>query len=193
MIESKQMDWSSKEKIQKPECLIEYNKYMKGVDQMEQYLSFNTMIDRTHCPNTKLMLYLLSVSDINAFVVYKDLNPESKMTHEEFKLAGFEDWTRYSKLPPKPLKFNSKTINSFDPKNKIYSFTLDGKEHDMIPISSKTRSKNLQRKCRICSTKEKPVKTSYMCKKCMVPLHNGHCYMRYHTILQNYFSSMSKH
>ncbi|XP_026467688.1 piggyBac transposable element-derived protein 4-like [Ctenocephalides felis] len=47
MVESHNIEWKTREKIWKPICVIDYNKYMSGVDRADQYLSYFSIVRRT--------------------------------------------------------------------------------------------------------------------------------------------------
>ena len=37
-------------------------------------------------------------------------------------------------------------------------------------------------RCHVCATHKKRSETRYICKFCLVPLHKGECFQRYHTL-----------
>ena len=60
IVESHNIDWVSKEKIWKPICVVQYNKYMKGVDRADQYLSYFSMVHRTKKWTKRCAMFLIN-------------------------------------------------------------------------------------------------------------------------------------
>jgi len=46
------------------------------------------------------------------------------------------------------------------------------------------------RRCHVCAAHKKRSETWYICKLCLLPLHKGECFQRYHT-LKHYWSLVS--
>jgi hypothetical protein len=60
--------------IKKPYAVIQYNKFMKGIDRADQYFSFYSVLRNTVKWSIKVVLYLLNCVFFNAFFVYRTLN-----------------------------------------------------------------------------------------------------------------------
>jgi hypothetical protein len=41
------IDRKTSEEINKPNCIVQYKKYMKGVDRADQYLSYSSIVRKT--------------------------------------------------------------------------------------------------------------------------------------------------
>ena len=57
--------------IKKPYDVVQYNKFMKGVDRADQYLSYYSVLRKTIKWSKKVVLYLLNCALFNAFFVYR--------------------------------------------------------------------------------------------------------------------------
>ena len=57
--------------IKKPYAVIQYKKFMNGVDRADQYLSFYSVLRRTVKWSKQVVLYLLNCALFNAFFVYR--------------------------------------------------------------------------------------------------------------------------
>jgi nucleoside diphosphate kinase len=55
--------------IKKPYAVCQYNKFIKGVDRAEQYLSFYSVLRKTVKCSKKVVLYLLNCALFNALFV----------------------------------------------------------------------------------------------------------------------------
>jgi hypothetical protein len=55
---------------------------------------------------------------------------------------------------------------------------------EKIVKSEEGKRKYPARRCHVCAThkKKKRAETRYICKFCLVPLHKGECFQRYHTL-----------
>lgn len=71
------------ENIPKPICITEYNKYMKGVDRADQFLSYYPILRKSMKWTKKVVLYLINCGLFNAFRVYNELNPTKKIKYCE--------------------------------------------------------------------------------------------------------------
>ena len=78
--------------VKKPSCIREYNKYMKGVDRADQYLSYYSILRKTMKWSKKVMLWLLNCALSNAFRVYKYHNSDSLLSYKHFLLETANYW-----------------------------------------------------------------------------------------------------
>ena len=78
------------ETILKPQCIIEYNQYMSGVDRLDQMISYYPFTRKTY-KWPKKIFYLLEVSLWNSFVLHKARNSCSKHTLHSFQLKIIEE------------------------------------------------------------------------------------------------------
>jgi hypothetical protein len=75
----------------KPLCISQYNMFMKGVDRADQYLAYS-LIRKTVKWTKKVALWLINCAPFNSFLVYKNLNPGSKVKYEEFLVQVAKAW-----------------------------------------------------------------------------------------------------
>lgn len=76
--------------VKKPEMIIEYNKFMNGVDKCDQYLSSYPFNRRTMKWWKKVFVRLVDLAVINAMVIYFEQNPDLKskyQSHKKFRIA----------------------------------------------------------------------------------------------------------
>jgi len=60
--------------IKKPYAVVQYNKFMEGVDKADQYFSYYSVLLRTVKWSITVVLYLLNCALFNAFFLYRTLN-----------------------------------------------------------------------------------------------------------------------
>jgi len=57
--------------VKKPYAVVQYKKFMKGLDRADQYLCFYSVLRKTVKWSIKVVLYLLNCALFNAFFVYR--------------------------------------------------------------------------------------------------------------------------
>jgi hypothetical protein len=69
--------------IKKPYSVVQYNKFIKGIDRADQYLTFYSLLKKTARLFKKVVLYLLNCVLLIAFFVYRTLNT-NKIKYKNF-------------------------------------------------------------------------------------------------------------
>ncbi|XP_035731242.1 piggyBac transposable element-derived protein 4-like [Vespa mandarinia] len=64
----------TKQAITKPQSVIDYNKYMMGVDLADQFLSYYSILRKTVKKTKKTVLFLLNCALLNAYRLYVEFN-----------------------------------------------------------------------------------------------------------------------
>jgi hypothetical protein len=67
-------DRNTNVEIKKPYAVVQYNKFVKGIDRADQYLTYYSVLKKTVKWSKKVVLYLLNCVFFNAFFVYRTLN-----------------------------------------------------------------------------------------------------------------------
>ena len=70
--------------IEKPYAVVRYNKFMKGIDRADKYLSFHSLLRKTVKWSKKVVLNPLNCDLFNAFFVYRTLNTNKKVKYRNF-------------------------------------------------------------------------------------------------------------
>jgi hypothetical protein len=78
--------------IKKPYAVFQYNKFMKGIDRADQYLSFYSVLRKTVKWSKKVVLYLLNCALINAYFVYRTLNTNQKVMYKDLLHEVGRSW-----------------------------------------------------------------------------------------------------
>jgi hypothetical protein len=66
--------------IKKLYAVGQYNKFIKGIDGADQYLSYSSVLKKTIKWLKKVVLYLLNLVLLNVFFVYRALNTNKVKT-----------------------------------------------------------------------------------------------------------------
>ena len=74
--------------IKKPYTVVQYSKFMKGIDRADQYLSYYSLLRKTVKWSKKMVLYLLKCVLFNTFFVYRTLNTNKKSEVQELPARG---------------------------------------------------------------------------------------------------------
>jgi len=75
--------------IKKPCAVVQYNKFMKGIDRADQLL----LSYEENCKMIeKVVLYLLNCALFNAFFVYRTLNTNKKVKYKNFLHKVGRSW-----------------------------------------------------------------------------------------------------
>jgi hypothetical protein len=79
-------------KIKKLYTLVQYNKFMKGIDRADQCLSYYSVLRKTVKWSKKVVLYLLNCVLSNAFFVYRTLKTKKKIKYKSFLHEVGRSW-----------------------------------------------------------------------------------------------------
>ena len=77
--------------IKKPYTVGQYNKFIKGIERADQYLSYYSVLKRTVKWSKKVVLHLLNCVLFNAFFVYRTLNT-NKVKYKNFLHEVGRSW-----------------------------------------------------------------------------------------------------
>jgi len=85
-------DTQTNMEVKKPYAVVQYNKFMKGVDRADQYLNFYSVLRKTVKWLKKVVLYLLNCALFKAFFVYRTLNTDKKVKYKNFLHEVGRSW-----------------------------------------------------------------------------------------------------
>ena len=166
-----------REEVEKPVAIIQYNKYMGGVDMADQLLSYYSFAHRTVKWWRRAFFYLIDMAVVNSYVLYtmKNKNRRQRLTHEKFILTLATDLlvsAGNSASPPTIVNPSSR-----QPVARLVE------RHFLAEIGRKADGRAQQRDCTICS-KRKGIgrkTTIFKCRQCNIPMCVVPCFELYHT------------
>lgn len=148
----------TKENIIKPICVIDYNKNMGGIDNIDRQLSITESIRKSLKWYRKLFFHLLDLALINAHALYNIENEQ--LFFPSFRL---EVVRALLKLAP-----NTSIHLELQPSRLL------GRHFP------KKNDKSGNRQCKLCSLQKVRRRTSYMCSTCNIPLCVVPCFEIFH-------------
>ena len=175
--------------VKKPYAVIQYNKFMKGIDRADQYLSFYSVLRKTIKWLKKVVLYLLNCALFNAFFVYRTLNRNKKVKYKNFLHKVGTSWIsevqNRSESNSDDLQLPEKQTTPRGPKQDLPGrLSGDVRIYKLEKIfgGGEGKRKYPARPCKVCAAHKKWSETRYTCKFCIVPLHKGSCFDKYHSV-----------
>ena len=76
-----------REVVEKPKCILEYNRHMGGVDLSDQLTSYHSFGHRTVKWWRRVFFHLIDTTIVNAYILYKESTQSTrKLTHVNFRV-----------------------------------------------------------------------------------------------------------
>ena len=160
------------EVILKPACVDDYNQSMNGVDRSDQYTVSYPFIRRTRKWWRKLFFYLVEVSVVNSYILYKQVTRDS-LSHLDFRRRLLESLAE-EYMQREELRHASVGR----PRTRPVPTRLDKKLHLLAQRQGR-------RDCVVCSDRSGSRHNSqFYCKTCpdKPALHPTTCFERFHTM-----------
>ena len=175
---------------QKPQVIIQYNKFMNGVDRLDQKIAYYPFIRKTAKWSSKFVTYMMQIAMSNAFILYKARNPTTNKKIKDFMLSCIMAWTQATPAhppgeqpPPPPPAAMATPVH---PRKRVSSTRLEVDFLGHVPVEMQPdathKKKKLYRQCVRCADQGKRKETKYVCPRCdHVPLCLFPCYFEYHS------------
>lgn len=167
--------------IRKPKVVLDYNKYMGGVDCSDMLTNTYADAQKSIKSYKKLVFHLTDLSVTNAFIMFKSVTGNS-ISHVAFvkEIAKFLISVQCLSrpIPKRPGRQSIEIISQLQFRHS---------NHWPCEIQPKEGAKKLKptKICLVCSSRNKRSETRYECKACKVALHIDSCFEAYHTV-QNF-------
>jgi hypothetical protein len=164
--------------INRPLAIDDYNKFMNSVDKFDQ-LKVTYGIDRKSRKFWhRIFFYFLDAAVVNANILYGFLGLP-KISTKDFRLSIVDGLTA-EKIVELGIKSSIESPVTEKKRKVQVSSEIRKKEskHQAIRLESR-------RRCARCSTKEKQVRTAWLCSVCKVPLclsKNRVCFQKYQLV-----------
>jgi hypothetical protein len=153
----------SKETVQKPIAIRDYNQHMRGVDLFDQIATYNSFLHKSKRWQIRIFCHFIEIVVSNAYILYCNVfekaNQKPTLDRYAFRLeiirGLIENHRNQKYLPSFPLL---KT-------KKIFPYVLKKRDCQLEKYSQKER-----KNCRICQVKGKRSQVSYFCSQCQHPV-----------------------
>ena len=134
---------------QKPACVQEYNENMKGVDQMDQNISYYEATRRSLKWTKKVFQWYVQLGVFQTYLLHKFDDPTSNLKHRDLLNAAIKLW-----LDPKKKDMRTERPSSPEAASE------EANRHRLKTIEKKSNGKTMypQQKCLKCRRR-----TRYMC------------------------------
>lgn len=172
--------------IMKPNMVINYNKYMGGVDRSDQMISYTNNIVKSFKWWKKVIFHLLAIAVLDSYILFKSDNPTSNITHRTFRRKLVTEL-----IENNPTQLNVRVGRPVKAPQQLAR--LSGR-HFPSKIKGTGKKGNISRLCKVCNEAERNNadlsankrrrpghETRYECKDCNVSLCLEPCFQIYHT------------
>ena len=170
------------EDISKPQAVEQYNRYMGGVDKMDQYLSYYGFTRRTCKWWKKAFFSLMDTAMVNAYILYSKSHQSSKkLSHMQFRIQLAKDLlceaSHVVMSPSNEVLLSQSSQSLLPPSSRLTE------RHFLGKIPPRQNGAPGQRDCVVCSGRKGRGRktTTYFCKQCGVGLCVVPCFELYHT------------
>ena len=166
----------------KPTCILDYNKFMGGVDRAGQLAGSYSRSRLTHKWPFKMLIHMLDAVIVNAYILYRDHKRqvnEAPISHWKFCLSLAEALVERA-------EFNATCgLYSIRPQRAplpVTELARLGGRHFLEHTPNSEKRKHVPKPCVVCKAAGVQSKrTSFQCKTCKVPLCPTDCNEIYHT------------
>ena len=174
-----------RETVEKPRAVVEYNKYMGGVDRGDQLLTYYGYPHRTRKWWKRAFFFLFDAAVVNSYTLYRQQQQQGgRMTHEQFRIELAKDLLA-ANSPPHPSTSSSSTSSSSrghrqevrHPQSRLQERHFPGQ------LGKSATGKQMQQDCTVCSKRKGRGRktTTFCCKQCQLPMCVVPCFELYHT------------
>lgn len=180
------------EPVQKPSIVVNYDKYMGGVDRSDQMVSYATFNARTLKWWKRVTFHVFSLAVLNAYLCYKSVTTDSTpMLHRVFRkklVSSLVSSVDKADIPGMSPRSVGRPSTAAEPIMRLQG------QHFPMKIVAAGRKKNISRACVVCSPAERELleragekrkrpgrESSYQCDNCKTALCVDPCFRLYHT------------
>jgi len=134
-----------KEKIVKPDCVVDYNKNMAGIDRCCQLTSYYNPLRKTIKWYRKVIIHMIDVAATNSYILYRKVGG-----------AHSQQWFR-ERLCAELTQIEHLTSNIRGPAHQHFLDQFQPTEETQSP----------RRRCVVCTKQGKRTNIKYFCKTCL--------------------------
>lgn len=160
----------------KPNCVIDYNKGMGGIDLNDQMLACFPIMRKYLKGYKKLFFYMSDMALFNTYVINKQLQNPGKQSYVNYRIDIAEAILKYVQLPDYTKRV--KSAETATPLRLQAQYWAHFAKH----IDGTPKKQHPTRMCKVCYKNKKRSETTWECSKCKVALHVPDCFIKYHTM-----------
>ena len=137
-----------RETVMKPQAIVEYNRYMGGVDHADQLLSYYGFGHRTVKWCRRAFFLLLDMAVVNSYILYTLQNPDKRrLSHEQFRVTHATDLLHAAALVTGSVHHGPRR-QSLQPAARLTE------RHFPISLGKSPSGWLVQQECSVCSRRE---------------------------------------
>lgn len=171
LIDTKKINFRTKEIIQKPSCIVDYNLCMGAVDKSDMVISSVETVRKSNTWYKKYSFHLLDISIWNAYCLYK-FNTKKEITMRAFHLKIIKEILQ---------KYGN--VNNCNNVKRSTADTLRLHQRHFPSTCKSTKTKKALRNCVVCAKNDIRKRSRYQCQECDVGLCVVPCFKTYHSQL----------
>jgi hypothetical protein len=185
------------EPIVKPQCVVDYNKSMGGVDKNDQMSKYYTVTRKCSKWWRKVYFHMLNLSITNSYLLHRKYSAV-KLSHHDFRKSlalslvtrGKTEKAVFDQAPA-----NGEAVPQPGPGGDHAAPVIGvASTHDrltgrhfpeLLPLNERGDHR-LRRRCKVCYFNGKRTDTNLYCPDCDVPLCAAPCFRTYHTSAEEF-------
>ena len=176
--------------MKKPYAVIQYNKFMKGVDRADQYLSYYSVLRKCVKWSEKSGTVSAKLCALQRIFCVQDNKYKQKIEVQELPVCEVgRSWISEVQNRSQPSSDElqlpeRQTIPrepKQDPPDRLFGYFIIHKLEKIVG-GGEGKRKCSARQCKVCAAHKKRSETRYICKFCIVLLHKGPCFKKYHSV-----------
>lgn len=177
MVPTGKVDYATGESITKPLCVVEYNKKMGSVDNLDKRNTFVDSARKTFKWYKKLFFYVLDVAVFNSYVVHKQITAQD-LTYPQFRENLACQLLEEFHTTRRPSSGGRPSLDN--------PIRLSARHFPSLVTQTPQQGDRTRRRCRVCQTTTRRPQarkaTKYMCVPCDVALCVTPCFEEYHSL-----------
>jgi len=152
--------------IQKPDCVVDYNSSMGGIDRVDQLTSYYTPLRKSIKWYRKVVLHVLDISLLNAYILYKSVGGTKPLLWFRRQAAG----ALMAAEDRQPMgSVSQKTVSVPRPffHHKLSDTSRLSGQHYMDRLQPTQTKADPTKRCVVCFKAGRRRETRYFCETCL--------------------------
>lgn len=171
-----------RETVEKPLAVVEYNKYMGGVDRADQLLCYYGFGHRTVRWWRRAFFFLLDMAVVNSYILHSSRRTEGRRyTHEQFRVDLAKELLAAAgtEVRSSERRYGGHHQQPQQPLLRLVE------RHFPVQLEKTPAGRQPQHNCAVCSFKKGRGRktTTYKCRQCNLPMCITPCFELHHTKL----------
>ena len=153
---------------EKPDCVLDYNKYMGAVDRCDQMISYSNFDRRTVKWWKKVFFHILCLAVLNGYLLYKK-STQHPILQRVFRRELVKQFVEASQCTSNETR--GRKVQSADLLKRLTD------RHFITHLPATPKRLHAKKHCVVCLKRQ----TTYCCKQCKTALCVEPCFELYHT------------